>query len=201
MLQMQIWECQIPLAQLGRDIFLGGFACLAFLLPIYLVQLVLANLLPSDQQHQVIEMLQENYSPQLLQVAWAMAVFSAPIYEEFVFRLLFQGWLEKWEDHLLEKRYRQADTALEEETTGMPEGVEQGVFPWLPHGWAPILISGVFFGAVHMGQGNAAPISLSLLGVLLGYLYQRTHRIFPCIAAHMLFNAFTMTSLWLQLKN
>ena len=43
------------------------------------------------------------------------------------------------------------------------------------HGWAPILLSAGVFGLAHSGQG-AAPAAIVLLGVVLGYLYQRTHR-------------------------
>jgi membrane protease YdiL (CAAX protease family) len=43
-------------------------------------------------------------------------------------------------------------------------------------------------------------VPLVFLGIVFGYLYQRTHRIVPCIVAHMLFNAYSMTLLWLNLE-
>jgi len=55
----------------------------------------------------------------------------------------------------------------------------------------------VAFGLAHLGHG-VAPIPLVLLGLVLGYVYQRTHRIVPCIVAHMLFNAYSMVLLWLS---
>ena len=53
--------------------------------------------------------------------------------------------------------------------------------------WWPIVISGLLFGLAHLGQGPA-PIPLVFLGLGLGYLYQRTHRILPCIVVHFLVN-------------
>ena len=50
------------------------------------------------------------------------------------------------------------------------------------------------------GAHGVAPVSLVLLGLVLGYLYQRTHRITPCIVCHMLFNSFSLVMLWLQLE-
>ncbi|MGI9427588.1 MAG: CPBP family intramembrane glutamic endopeptidase, partial [Bythopirellula sp.] len=68
-----------------------------------------------------------------------------------------------------------------------------------PHGWTPILISATVFGLAHVGHG-VAPVALVLFGIVLGYLYQRTHRLVPCITAHMLFNGYSMLQLWLQLQ-
>ena len=65
----------------------------------------------------------------------------------------------------------------------------------LPHGWFPILISAALFGAAHYGYGPE-PVPIFLLAIILGYVYQRTHRIIPCIVAHSLFNALTMITLW-----
>ena len=60
-------------------------------------------------------------------------------------------------------------------------------------------MSGTAFGLAHYGQG-VAPIPLVLFGIVLGYLYQRTHRLTACIAAHMLFNSYSLGLLWLQLE-
>ena len=74
-----------------------------------------------------------------------------------------------------------------------------GVFTALPHGWLPILVSGSLFGLAHLGQG-VSPVPLVLFGIVLGYLYQRTHRLLPSVTAHALFNAYSMVMLWLQLE-
>ena len=67
----------------------------------------------------------------------------------------------------------------------------------LPYGSLPIALSSVLFALAHVGQG-ASPISLFFLAIGLGFLYQRTHRIVPCIIAHMLFNAFGMVQVGLS---
>ena len=60
--------------------------------------------------------------------------------------------------------------------------------------WLPILISGSLFALAHAGQGPA-PIPLFFLGLGLGYLYQRTHRILPCIVVHFLVNSTAVVQL------
>jgi membrane protease YdiL (CAAX protease family) len=64
-------------------------------------------------------------------------------------------------------------------------------------GWTPILISGTLFGLAHYGHG-VSPVPLILLGFIMGYLYQRTHRVTPGMVCHLLFNAFTFVILALQ---
>jgi membrane protease YdiL (CAAX protease family) len=36
---------------------------------------------------------------------------------------------------------------------------------------------------------------------VLGYLYQRSHRIWPSMTTHFLLNATTMTALWFQIHH
>jgi len=150
----------------------------------------------------------------MLLLGFAMAVIAAPLFEEFTFRGLLQGWLERHEDEILgfAATERQPHESLPEtgianesndahefnETTNTARPV-QGWIPGLPHGWTPILVSGVTFGLAHIGHG-VAPISLVLFGIVLGYLYQRTHRLVPSITAHMLFNSYSLVLLWLQLE-
>ena len=186
-------------SQLIKDSGLGVFACLAAMLPIYMVQFALTTIFQSDQQHELIDQMQSSYSLQMVFVSLGMAVLVAPIYEEFAFRLLFQGWLEKLEDRLVESNVLESETAHTSEEESEWIRPQRGMFPEIPHGWAPILISGLVFGLVHLGQNFAAPVSLTLFGIVLGYLYQRTHRLLPCIVAHMTFNGFTMLLLLLQL--
>jgi membrane protease YdiL (CAAX protease family) len=64
----------------------------------------------------------------------------------------------------------------------------------------PILISSALFGAAHFGYGPE-PLPIFLLAIVLGYVYQRTHRIIPCIVAHALFNGLTMATLWGMTRN
>jgi membrane protease YdiL (CAAX protease family) len=59
----------------------------------------------------------------------------------------------------------------------------------------PIVLSSALFALAHVGHGPD-PIPLFFLALILGYIYQRTHRIVPCIVAHMLFNSLAMLVLW-----
>jgi len=193
--------------QAASDCWLGSLAMLASLLPIYAVQLSLTVALESKEQHPLIEHLQDSYSPQMVFVGLGLAVVVAPVYEEFTFRLLLQGWLEKWEDklvgYLATSRRALAGTQRAEVAQEDPPLVNSrpahGMIAELPHGWTPVLASGALFGLAHFGHG-VAPVPLTLFGIVLGYLYQRTHRLLPCIVAHMAFNAYSMGLLGLQLS-
>jgi membrane protease YdiL (CAAX protease family) len=59
----------------------------------------------------------------------------------------------------------------------------------------PILVSSLLFAVAHFGYGPE-PIPLFFLAIVLGYIYQRTHRILPSIVTHATFNAFAMFILW-----
>ncbi|MFT7642674.1 MAG: membrane protease YdiL (CAAX protease family), partial [Pirellulaceae bacterium] len=62
----------------------------------------------------------------------------------------------------------------------------------------PILGSSAIFALMHFSHGPD-PIPLFFLSIGIGYVYQRTHRILPCILIHMLLNGFSILLLWLQL--
>lgn len=216
--------------QAVRDIGIGCLATAATLLPTYAIQLTLINALGIETKHPLVEQVEADQSAQTLILAFAMAVIAAPLFEEFTFRCLFQGWLEKCEDALLGFKATERPTPaieLSESESFEPEELiaddptitpaehsldpqfddslsstsppAAGWLPILPHGWTPVLISGVAFGMAHLGHG-VAWISLILFGIVLGYVYQRTHRLLPCITAHMLFNGYSMVLLWLQLN-
>lgn len=203
-----------------RDIGIGVVACLAAIVPVGLVNAAARSMLnfPNElTKHPLVEMLTNN-EPEIvvLVVATIMAVIAAPIGEEITFRLLLQGWLEKWEDHRLGWRMAPpADVAgsnalaTEGNSDVPPEFAgEQPVemvpletappqrgLAGLPYGWAPIILSSFLFAVAHYGYGPE-PIPLFVLALFLGYCYQRTHRILPCIIAHSLFNLFSMIALW-----
>jgi membrane protease YdiL (CAAX protease family) len=201
--------------QFWRDVRSGVTACLAALLPVYLINLVLVTTFHSVQQHPLVEELLKYHSPGLMLVGFLSAVVTAPLFEEFTFRVLLQGWLERLEDERLGYAATlRAPVEVIDETADADETIpavapeiaaaesprpSSGWIAALPHGWTPILVSAVVFGLAHMGHG-VAPVPMVFLGIVLGYLYQRTHRIAPSIAAHALFNAYSLTLLWLQLE-
>lgn len=211
-----------------RDMCVGGAACLAALAPVLLLQQVLMQLLfPSHTSsgHPLIKMLTEAPpTPGVFFLSAVFAVVVAPICEEITFRLLLQGWLERWEDEQLGWRrittnepliqltpvsdtdgavaidqpvHVDTSPIVAEELSIETDPPQRGVMG-LPYGWFPIMVSATAFGLAHFGYGPE-PIPLFLLALVLGFLYQRTHRIIPCIVTHALFNLFSMIILWRML--
>jgi membrane protease YdiL (CAAX protease family) len=208
--------------ELGRDIRIGAVACLAALVPVFCVQALLIRMVEQPTQHPLVQMVFKDPHAAVMVLSFLAAVVVAPICEEITFRLLLQGWLEKWEDRIVSPP---ADVAgienLEEGETRGQEDKEIDVldtspFPpvplspclattppsrgilGLPHGWVPILVSSLLFSLAHVGHGFD-PVPLFLLAVILGYMYQRTHHIVPCIVTHMLFNLLTLIALGLTI--
>lgn len=65
--------------------------------------------------------------------------------------------------------------------------------------WPAALLTGLVFGAIHIGSAPAGYlVPLAVFGVLLCLLYQRTGSLYPCIGLHVLNNsvAFGITEHW-----
>jgi membrane protease YdiL (CAAX protease family) len=206
------------------DVRIGVVAWLAALVPVYGTQLVLVLMFGEPSQHPLIQMVTKEPNGLVLVAAFFAAVVVAPICEEIMFRLLLLGWLEKWEDARLGWRATVV-APIEVESASFQDEVAERVEPpleacvgddvavvdavgpqsppqrgllGLPHGWLPILVSSTLFALAHFGNGPD-PIPLFLLALVLGYTYQRTHRIVPCMVAHALFNSLTLIALWRML--
>jgi membrane protease YdiL (CAAX protease family) len=191
--------------QLVQDVKIGATACVASIAPIYLLMLALTTLLEPKSGHPLIEELIIDHSLSMMAAAALAAVVAAPLYEETAFRLIFQGWLERRE-MLSQPVIMRTAPAMNTPASGEPpivEGFEEPqpatevTYSYAPPGWTPILISGILFGLAHYGHG-VSPVPLILLGFIMGYIYQRTHRVTPSIVCHLLFNAFTFLILTLQ---
>jgi membrane protease YdiL (CAAX protease family) len=191
------------------DLKAGGVGFLASLTPILGLNFLISLWFPST--HPIIEILKHRDD----QIAFALVVFQAvvvaPLFEEFIFRLLVQGWLEK-----IARRGAtvggDADAAPEgsgpeygDPDDGAPKDVapeggahEDGAAPVAKSPSAaavgPIVGSAAIFAPAHLGHG-LDPIPLLFFGMFLGYLYHQTHRIAPCILLHALFNGFAMVLL------
>jgi membrane protease YdiL (CAAX protease family) len=190
---------------------------------------VLTALLEPKSGHPLIEELLVDHSLSMMAAAAVAACIAAPLFEETAFRLIFQGWLERRE--MLSQAVvltetspptPEPDLTREGEAPAEPSSVYQHPARQEPRppaavdltqpftmtevesyalpSWAPILISGTLFGLAHYGHG-VSPVPLILLGIIMGYLYQRTHRVTPSIVCHFLFNAFTFLMLALQFAN
>jgi membrane protease YdiL (CAAX protease family) len=202
--------------QLSRDVLIGSVACFAAVAPVYGIQALLLYLLGREDpsRHPFVKMVTAG-EPNLaiLLLATVAAVMAAPICEEILYRLMLQGWLEKRET----KRTTMLNPLLSGDIETTVQVVADARHPEQPktsdevaaptdssivdvplvptRGWFPIVLTSAIFAAAHFGYGPE-PIPILLLSLILGYVYQRTHRIVPSIAAHALFNLLTVISLW-----
>jgi membrane protease YdiL (CAAX protease family) len=222
--------------EVGHDVAVGAMAWLAAVAPVYGIQALLTALQLQDKvtEHPLIEMVLHEPSPVIMILAMIAAVVVAPICEEITFRLLLQGWLEKWEDrHFgwsasfspnqllaelpqaangeIAREHRTENGSIVELDLGLPGETQPTISQdftsgdaaqdvhlgrrGLLRGWVPILISSALFSLAHFGHG-VDPLPLFPLAIALGYTYQRTHRILPCMVTHFLFNSASMVALW-----
>lgn len=198
-----------------RCVRIGAIAWLAALLPVYTTAFLVMKVFGQAEKHPLIEMLVENPSSQLMLIGAIAAVIVAPICEEIIFRLLLQGWLEKWEDSVLGWRRPIVPTevAVLPDSVGPDGGVIAESTPniaptpapdelppqyglgGLPYGFAPIALSSMLFALAH-AQVGTDPIPIFVLALALGFVYQRTHRIIPSMVTHALFNGMSLLMLW-----
>ncbi len=200
------------LEQWQRDLKIGIIGWLAALLPVYAAQFILVLTFGQPKGHPLVKLLEGQAEATLFAIAFLIAVIIAPVCEEVLFRLILQGWLEKYEDTCLGWRVPQFDTSgaetepvaigtpADENLTGDIEPMAAAEPPQfgllgLPYGWLPIGLSSFVFAMAHFGYGPD-PIPLFLLALILGYQYQRTHRILPAMITHALFNSMTLFALW-----
>jgi membrane protease YdiL (CAAX protease family) len=207
---------------LRADLKLGLTAFVMLAPPVFAVQAVLVQFWES--KHPLMEMFKN--APQdevLFGLLVLTAVVVAPVFEELLFRVLLQGYLEKafWgrrsaQELVLGERRRTArgqesgvrsrgsecsvqslvhDAA---ELSILAELVEEDSAPlrgW--SAWLPIAISSLVFALLHWQHGPDW-VPLTLLAAGMGYVYQRTHRILPSVVVHVALNGMSMWGLWVQ---
>ncbi len=192
-----------------HGIRIGSIAFVMLAVPVYALQGILTWICKSLQimsaEHPLFEMLKEENSARSFWIAFCAAVVVAPIWEEIAFRLVLQGWLEnivyafRWMsdpthdprkiDGFLLRGGRLTSRSF------LPASDSPADHTVIQPSWIPIVLSSVLFSAMHIGHGPA-PIPLFFLSLGLGFLYQRTHSIFPCIVVHLLLNGTTWIFLW-----
>lgn len=64
---------------------------------------------------------------------------------------------------------------------------------YLGRPWQAVLVTSVFFGMMHLSVSYDVVLPLIVLGVVLGYNYERTGRLWTPILIHMLFNIVGVT--------
>jgi len=197
------------------DLRLGliGFVMLAP--PVYALQGLLVQFW-QPSKHPLVEMFKASPDPQFFAVLFVAAAVVAPLFEELVFRVLLQGFLEKavrfhGEVHeLFFGEFRGAETPIVAELVDAPSPPTPlspeppvpsplSLPPELrgPAAWLPIAISSIVFALMHYSHGPDW-IPLTILAAGMGYLYQRTHRLLPSLVVHALVNSSSMLALWVQ---
>ncbi len=191
----------IDFSHLWADMRLGAVSFLLIAPVVYGLQALLVQWFPSN--HPLIDVVQKNFTWDTLMLAIASAVISAPLFEEFVFRVLLQSWLEK-EIGTASVKLVPIEHVNPSVTAGLsPETatIDTQNDELLPRrSLSAILIVSGIFAALHVGHGPD-PIPLFVLSVALGYLYRQTHRLIPSLVVHLLLNSWTMTVVcieWLQ---
>ncbi len=165
----------LDFSRLGADLRFAVGLFLAAILPVYGLQLVFTQLFGIPSEHPLLKLVETNRSVGVLLAISALAAVAAPLAEEFLFRVVLQGWLER----------RQSLAWAEDDDAGEPP----------PPGLAPLVVVAVLFGLMHFGHGPD-PIALAVLGLFLGYAYRQTHRVVPSLAIHVLVNSLAVIELW-----
>jgi membrane protease YdiL (CAAX protease family) len=130
-------------------------------------------------QHQQLEMLKAYPQLQLRILTFVVAVVIAPVLEEMIFRGLFQTVIRSF----LESR----NSTLPSFCSSRPVPAQAGI---RNRAWLSILISSGLFSMVH-GNVPHWP-ALFVLGVCLGYAYEKSGSLFRPIFIHAFFNAVTI---------
>ncbi len=154
------------------DLRLGFLGFLAAVLPVYGSQLLMTQVIGYKSLHPIVQLAQDQRTAGVMLLITFTAVVVAPLVEEFFLRILIQGWFEK---KLIQQREW------------------RGIEPSEPAGWLPIVISAAIFGLLHAWPDC---VSIFLLGLFLGYVYQRTHRLLPSLVMHGCVNGVAVLELW-----
>jgi membrane protease YdiL (CAAX protease family) len=207
-----------------RDLALGVIAFVMLAPPVYLLQGVLV-VYWKPSKHPLMEMFRETPDGRFFTILFFSAAIVAPLFEELLFRVLLQGFLEK----LFTFRHslpalvlgtRRVGSAVPSANPAEPEApgdsspalMAGGALPMEPNiepelqpalcraaAWLPIAISSIIFALLHYSHGPDW-IPLTLLAMGIGYVYQRTHRLVPGLVVHAVLNSLSLSGLWLQVQ-
>jgi membrane protease YdiL (CAAX protease family) len=198
-----------------QDLRLGLLGFIALAPPIYAMQAALVHFFPT--QHPLIDVLRERPGTWTVFVVSLSVAVVSPLSEEFLLRVLLQGWLERLMATTTPGAFAypgdgKLTASPMTEHSKVPSGEARSENPYaaplapsLSAGDAvdiglaraiPIVVSSLIFALLHVGQGPA-PFPLFFLALGLGYLYQRTHRLWPSVVVHFLLNTASLAMLWL----
>lgn len=161
-----------------RDTMLGMRGAFWFIPPVLVISMLASQLVAYE--HPVLDTLAANK----MLGTWAMLFLStaviAPVVEEFMFRVMLQGGLQRLADPLLEP------ASLSDASSN-----DAARATWQPQAFWPIVVTSIVFAMMHVGQG-AAYIPLFFLSLGLGYLYRQNGSIWPPLIVHVILNSLTM---------
>lgn len=157
-----------------QDLWLGLKASLMILPPVMFIAAAVSYFVP--YQHDVLKSLAQISAPVVFVATFVGTAVVAPLFEEFMFRVILQGGLQAWADHS-----------------------EEATDDWRPRAYWPIVVSSVLFAVMHIGGQGAAPIPLFVMALGLGYLYRQTGCIGAPLVVHMVLNGLTLTVEMLKL--
>lgn len=180
--------------QWPAQMLLGVVTFLVVMIPIFGLQALLnflyEQLRGEPRQHPLIEHLRDHPDGAAFLIAAFTAVIVAPITEEFLFRGVLQGWLERVAAWMRSRREYPLDSNAPEDAATMPMAT-RGLLLW------PIVVSSLVFALMHYSHG-VAWVPLFFFALALGYLFQRTGSLIAPIVLHVSLNATTMLILYLM---
>ncbi len=165
----------IDLRRFQQDVGLGVLAFGLMVFPVYAIQTLLTRWF--EYKHPLMEMMKSRADFATYFWSGVAAVIVAPLVEEFIFRVVLQGWLEA----------REEQAAFRAENLAGPPAMRLSPDDAAARSVRPILITSLVFALMHFGQGPS-PLPLFVLALGLGYVYRQTHRIVPSIVMHALLN-------------
>ena len=201
--------------QFPRQVKIAVVAALAALPLVYLMMAAVSQSFESDYEHPLLEELKANASLGGYLMGFVTAVLVAPFAEEFMFRVILQGWLQSLPSGSLTTAIfgaqahpigqspiaapsepsaipladlepaEASDSSNEYESSGEPTSTAG-----IPPIW-PSVATGILFGLAHWGYGLSF-IPLIVLGIILGLLYRATQSIWPSVIVHMILNGSSM---------
>jgi membrane protease YdiL (CAAX protease family) len=134
------------------------------------------------QQHQQLKLITEYTQLPLRIMIFVVAVVIASLFEEMLFRGLFQTTIRSYFEARFWSPITQGMGQEDRELAAMRRSRTDRCGAWVA-----ILISSGLFAAVHADTGHWP--ALFVLGVCLGYAYEKSGSLFRPIFIHSLFNA------------
>ena len=209
----------LALEKVFPDLKLGLMAFCMLAPPTYLLQALLTQWFESN--HPLIHLLRESPNSTLFILTGLSAVVAAPLAEEYLYRVVLQGWLDnvamratggdqlRWgvkssenpalpENPFPESLQSPPNLSVKRSVYGIDQEGSGGSDAVRKFSWWPVFVSAAIFALMHVAHGpDWVPLFIFAIG--LGFLYQRTGRILPCLIVHVLLNACSLTVLFLEL--